>query len=82
MVYPFTFLQTPVQRWKIQDVVEISVEKAKHIVVEIGGAAPISLHFHTGSKDNVEAIIIMSKLESSMALSASSKPRDSCSPTL
>jgi hypothetical protein len=70
--------QTPVQKWKVQDVVDVGVEKAKHIVIEVGGATPITLHFHTGSKDNVEAI--MNKLESSKALAAA-QPRPSTDST-
>jgi hypothetical protein len=49
-------------------------EKAKHVTIDVGGATPVNLHFHAGSKDNVEAII--TKLKSSKALSDSSPTPD------
>ena len=67
-------LQTPVQKWKVADISNVSTEKGKHVHVEMGGLAPISLHYHAGSKDTAEAII--TKLQSSKALTA---PRPSVS---
>lgn len=43
------------------------LEKSKHVHIDIGGAEPVGLHFHAGSKDIAEAI--MAKLKSSRALS-------------
>ncbi|RDB22766.1 Actin cytoskeleton-regulatory complex protein SLA1 [Hypsizygus marmoreus] len=60
--------KTPVQKWQTADVQNTSSEKAKHVSIDIGGATPINLHFHAGSKDNVDEII--EKLNSSKALSA------------
>jgi len=56
-----------VQKWQTSDVESITSEKSKHIRIDIGGANPVNLHFHAGSKDNVEAMI--AKLKSSKALS-------------
>lgn len=67
-------LQTPVQKWQVADINDTNIEKGKHVHIEVGGAAPISLHYHAGSKDTAEAII--TKLESSKALTA---PRPSVS---
>jgi hypothetical protein len=50
----------------------ITSEKSKHITIDVGGANPTNLHFHAGSKDNVEAI--MAKLRSSKALSGPDAP--------
>ena len=63
-----TVQQTPVQKWRTQDVINVSIEKSKHLVLEIGGATPTNLHFLAGSKDNVDAI--MTKLDTSKALSS------------
>ncbi|KAG6919410.1 hypothetical protein DXG01_006293 [Tephrocybe rancida] len=67
--------KTPVQKWQTVDVQSATSEKAKHVSIDIGGASPINLRFHAGSKDNAEEII--SKLKSSKALSASeTAPQD------
>lgn len=68
----------------------MTVEKSKHVKIEIGGPNPISLHFHAGSKENADAIV--SKLNSSKALSSSrpaeeeahpnAEPEPSSEPTL
>lgn len=79
MIYCFSSNhQTPVQKWKTSDILNISNEKSKHVEIEIGGAAPITLLFNVGSKDNVEEII--NKLESSREL-AQPSTQDSSSPT-
>jgi actin cytoskeleton-regulatory complex protein SLA1 len=59
-----------VQKWSIPDVDAVRTEKGKHVVVEIGGAEPITLRFHAGSKDTAEAIL--KKLERSIDISAES----------
>lgn len=59
--------KTPVQKWQTADVENINSEKSKHISIDVRGANPVNLHFHAGSKDNVDAI--MAKLKSSKALS-------------
>ncbi|KAG6854760.1 hypothetical protein C0991_001187 [Blastosporella zonata] len=64
--------KTPVQKWQTVDVQSATSEKAKHVNIDIGGASPITLHFHAGSKDNVEEII--SKMKSSRVLSAPQTP--------
>ncbi|KAF5387639.1 hypothetical protein D9615_000383 [Tricholomella constricta] len=66
--------KTPVQKWQTVDVQSGTSEKAKHVNIDIGGATPINLHFHAGSKDNVEEII--TKLNSSKALSGPTDPLD------
>ncbi|KAG6817462.1 hypothetical protein H0H87_008630 [Tephrocybe sp. NHM501043] len=60
--------KTPVQKWQTADVLNATSEKAKHVTIDIGGATPINLHFHAGSKDNAEEII--AKMNSSKDLSA------------
>jgi hypothetical protein len=70
--------QTPVQKWQVVDIVATSIEKSKHVHIEVGGSAPISLHFNAGSKDTAEAII--TKLQSSKALSATPRPSISSQP--
>lgn len=65
------------QKWKTGDIVDISNEKSKHVGIEIGGAAPITLLFNVGSKDNVEEII--NKLESSRDLARPSTSQESAS---
>lgn len=57
------------QKWQTSDVGSITSEKAKHVTIDVGGTTPVNLHFHAGSKDNVEAI--MTKLKSSKAMSDS-----------
>lgn len=46
---------------------QIDKDKAKHVLVEIGGPNPANLHFSAGSKDTAEAI--MKKLRTSKQLS-------------
>ncbi|KAK7696019.1 hypothetical protein QCA50_000659 [Cerrena zonata] len=58
--------KTPVQKWQTSDVQACKIDKPKHVLIEIGGASAISLHFHAGSKDTAEEIL--SKLESSRSL--------------
>ncbi|ETW83601.1 hypothetical protein HETIRDRAFT_155103 [Heterobasidion irregulare TC 32-1] len=65
--------KTPVQKWQMADVASAKIDKAKHILIEIGSSgggstAPASLHFHAGSKDAAEAIA--AKLDASRALAA------------
>jgi hypothetical protein len=62
--------QTPVQKWQTAHITNITVEKSKHVHIDVGGPNPINLHFSVGSKDNTDAIV--SKLESSKQLSAPS----------
>ncbi|KAF4574647.1 cytoskeletal protein binding protein [Pleurotus pulmonarius] len=64
--------KTPVQQWKTSDINTATIEKSKHILVDIGGPNPINLHFHVGSKDNAEAIL--AKLESSKQLHSGARP--------
>ena len=49
------------QKWQTSDIQSTRIEKNKHVHIEVGGSAPISLHFHAGSKDVADAI--MAKLE-------------------
>lgn len=55
------------QKWQTGNVLNITSEKAKHVTIDVGGANPVNLHFHAGTKDHVEAII--AKLKSSKAIS-------------
>lgn len=54
------------QKWQTSDVVNASIDKPKHVLIEIGGPTPTSLHFHAGSKDNAEEIL--DKVNSSKAI--------------
>ncbi|EGN93071.1 hypothetical protein SERLA73DRAFT_127012 [Serpula lacrymans var. lacrymans S7.3] len=65
--------KTPVQKWQTVHIENISVEKSKHVHIEVGGPTPIKLHFNVGSKDTADAVV--SKLESSKA--SSTVPRSS-----
>ena len=51
----------------------VSSEKAKHVLIDIGGSSPTNLHFHTSSRENADAIL--EKLGTSRALST--RPQDS-----
>lgn len=66
------FFKTPVQQWKTSDINTATIEKSKHIHVDIGGPNPINLHFHVGSKDNADAI--RAKLDSSKQLHSGARP--------
>jgi len=56
-----------VRKWQISDITSAESDKPKHVLIEVGGAAATSLHFHAGSKDTAEEIL--TKLESSRSLS-------------
>ena len=66
------------QKWQVVDIGATSIEKSKHVHIEVGGSTQISLHFHAGSKDTAEAIV--TKLQSSKALSATPRPSISSQP--
>jgi actin cytoskeleton-regulatory complex protein SLA1 len=59
-----------VQKWQIDDITSVDLDKSKHVLIEVGGTAATSLHFHTGSKDTAEEIL--AKLESSRSLTRES----------
>ena len=54
------------QKWQINDVISAEIDKSKHVLIEVGGAAAANLHFHAGSKDTAEEIL--AKLEASRSL--------------
>ncbi|KAF8195925.1 hypothetical protein K438DRAFT_2017151 [Mycena galopus ATCC 62051] len=62
--------KTPVQKWQTAHITNITVEKSKHVHIDVSGPNPVNLHFSVGSKDNSDAIV--AKLESSKQLSAPS----------
>ncbi|KAH9000105.1 hypothetical protein EDB92DRAFT_1829327 [Lactarius akahatsu] len=62
--------KTPVQKWQIGDITSADIDKSKHILIEVGGSAAASLHFHAGNKDTAEEIL--AKLESSRNLARES----------
>ncbi|EKM80311.1 hypothetical protein AGABI1DRAFT_73392 [Agaricus bisporus var. burnettii JB137-S8] len=64
--------KTPVQKWGVVDVTDITNEKSKHVGIDISGATPVTLLFNVGSKDNVEEIV--KKLESSRNIARQSEP--------
>ncbi|KAF5331711.1 hypothetical protein D9611_007701 [Ephemerocybe angulata] len=72
--------KTAVQKWQTSDVIDASIDKPKHLLVEVGGPNATTLHFHAGSKDNAEEIL--AKVHSSKAIAtASSSPDGSSAPT-
>ena len=58
------------QKWQISDITAANIDKPKHILIEVGGSAAASLHFHAGNKDTAEEIL--AKLESSRNLARES----------
>ncbi|KAI9509448.1 hypothetical protein F5148DRAFT_1187422 [Russula earlei] len=58
--------RTPVRKWQINDIISAEIDKSKHVLIEAGGPAAASLHFHAGSKDTAEEIL--AKLEASRSL--------------
>ena len=58
------------QKWQIGDITSADIDKPKHILIEVGGPAAASLHFHAGNKDTAEEIL--TKLESSRSLARAS----------
>jgi actin cytoskeleton-regulatory complex protein SLA1 len=59
-----------VQKWQINDVTSAVTDKPKHVHIEVGGAVAANLHFHAGSKDTAEEILV--KLEASRSLARES----------
>ncbi|EJD53499.1 hypothetical protein AURDEDRAFT_79945 [Auricularia subglabra TFB-10046 SS5] len=64
--------KTPVQKWDTKDIASVKTEKSKHIHIEIEGDKATSLHFHTSSSKEADAIV--KKLESSKALATTLSP--------
>ncbi|KAG2118784.1 uncharacterized protein F5147DRAFT_801061 [Suillus discolor] len=60
--------KTPVQKWQISDVGDISVEKHKHVHIDMGGPSATKLHFYVGSRDTADAVV--EKLETSRILAS------------
>ncbi|KAG1754002.1 uncharacterized protein EDB91DRAFT_1043391, partial [Suillus paluster] len=69
--------KTPVQKWQISDVEDISVEKNKHVHIGIGGPSATKLHFNVGSRDTADAVV--EKLQASRTI-ASAEQRAVSSP--
>src|ERR1700722_1443848 len=72
--------QTPVRKWQTADIQSITIEKSKHVHIDIGGSSPTNLHFSTGSKDTAEAIV--AKLESSKQSSGSPSSSNAATSTI
>lgn len=58
------------RKWQIGDITSAQIDKSKHVLIGVGGAAAADLHFHAGSKDTAEDIL--TKLESSRSLARAS----------
>ncbi|KAI0065728.1 hypothetical protein BV25DRAFT_1913175 [Artomyces pyxidatus] len=58
--------KTPVQKWQTGDISSAKIDKTKHVLIDVGGSTPISLHFNAGSKETADAIL--AKLESSRGI--------------
>ncbi|KZT37659.1 hypothetical protein SISSUDRAFT_1048179 [Sistotremastrum suecicum HHB10207 ss-3] len=49
--------KTPVQQWQTAHIDSVKVDKPKHILIEVGGGSPTSLHFQASTKEAGEAIV-------------------------
>jgi len=58
------------RQWRISDITSAKIDKIRHILIVVGGAAAADLHFHAGSKDTAKTIL--AKLESSRSLAHAS----------
>jgi hypothetical protein len=63
-------------------VIDASIDKPKHVLIEIGGPTPTSLHFHTGSKDNAEEILAKVHSSKAIATGSSSSRSEPAKPSL
>ncbi|KAG0709599.1 hypothetical protein DFH29DRAFT_978485 [Suillus ampliporus] len=61
---PFTTLQ----KWQISDVEDITVEKNKHVYIDMGEPNGTKLHFNVGSRDTADAVV--EKLQASRSLAS------------
>ena len=58
------------RQWRISDTTSAKIDKSRHILIEVGGAAAADVHFHAGSKNTAKDIF--AKLESSRSLAHAS----------
>ncbi|KIJ70021.1 hypothetical protein HYDPIDRAFT_77892 [Hydnomerulius pinastri MD-312] len=49
--------KTPVQKWDTADVQDFTIEKHKHVLIDMGGANPMKLHFNVGKEEIAETIL-------------------------
>ncbi|KAF9247275.1 hypothetical protein BU15DRAFT_38630 [Melanogaster broomeanus] len=49
--------KTPVQKWDTVNVEDFTIEKHKHVLIDMGGANPMKLHFNVGKEEIAEAIL-------------------------
>ncbi|KIK93500.1 hypothetical protein PAXRUDRAFT_144937 [Paxillus rubicundulus Ve08.2h10] len=62
--------KTPVQKWDTAGVEDFTIERHKHVLIDMGGASPMKLHFSVGKEEIAEAIL--TKLDDSRKLATSS----------
>lgn len=55
------------QKWPTADVVNVNIEKSKHVLITFGGASPVELQFNAGSAGAAQEILI--KIEASRSAS-------------
>lgn len=58
------------RKWDTADVDDFTIEKHKHILIDMGGRNPMKLHFNVGKEEIAE--IILTKLEDSKEIAISS----------
>ncbi|KAG6378775.1 hypothetical protein JVT61DRAFT_13050 [Boletus reticuloceps] len=61
--------KTPVQKWDTADVEDFTIERQKHILIDVGGRNPTKLHFNVGKEELAETIL--TKLDDSRKLAIS-----------
>ncbi|KAF8845883.1 hypothetical protein BDN67DRAFT_961539 [Paxillus ammoniavirescens] len=61
--------KTPVQKWDTAGVEDFTIERHKHVLIDMGGANPMKLHFSVGKEEIAEAIL--TKLDDSRKLATS-----------
>ncbi|KAF8558937.1 hypothetical protein OG21DRAFT_1503895 [Imleria badia] len=61
--------KTPVQKWDTADVEDFTIERHKHILIDMGGRNPTKLHFNVGKEEIAETIL--TKLDDSRKLAIS-----------
>ncbi|KAF9226523.1 hypothetical protein BS17DRAFT_775772 [Gyrodon lividus] len=61
--------KTPVQKWHTADVEDFTIEKQKHVIIDMGGINPMKLHFSVVKEEIAEAVL--TKLDDSRKLAIS-----------
>lgn len=57
------------QKWDTADVEDFTIERHKHVLIDMGGSNPTKLHFHVGKEEIAETVL--TKLDDSRKLAIS-----------